>query len=147
MKYFKLWRPRENHLNPGECLIPNDWSFIATETTKYFLPLMASKELRFDGRVAIVTGAGAGLGKAYATLLASRGCKVVVNDLGGGVKGEGKSTRAADLVVEEIRAKGGVRRETPVFFFFFFFSSCFSIRLLSRATTALKRARASATLP
>ena len=69
---------------------------------------MAS-ELRFDGKVAIITGAGAGLGRAYAHLLASRGAKVVVNDLGGSVSGEstGASTKAADVVVEEIKNLGG----------------------------------------
>lgn len=65
------------------------------------------KEIRFDGRVAIVTGAGGGLGRAYSLLLASRGCSVVVNDLGGSFKGEGKSSAAADKIVEEIRAMGG----------------------------------------
>src|SRR6185295_7070536 len=64
-------------------------------------------DLRFDGRVAIVTGAGNGLGRSHALLLASRGCKVVVNDLGGGAKGEGKSSSAADKVVAEIKAAGG----------------------------------------
>lgn len=53
-----------------------------------------------------MTGAGAGLGREYALLLASRGAKVVVNDLGGNFHGEGKSN-AADLVVEEIRKAGG----------------------------------------
>ncbi|XP_076668562.1 peroxisomal multifunctional enzyme type 2 isoform X2 [Andrena cerasifolii] len=65
------------------------------------------EELRFDGRVVIVTGAGAGLGRAYALLFASRGASVVVNDLGGGRHGDGSSTKTADTVVEEIRRNGG----------------------------------------
>ena len=61
-----------------------------------------------DARVAIVTGAGAGLGKVYALQLAERGARVVVNDLGGAPDGSGEgSARAADLVVEEIKAAGG----------------------------------------
>lgn len=64
-------------------------------------------ELRFDGRVAVVTGAGRGLGRAYALLLGARGAKVVVNDVGASLKGEGVDTGPADEVVQEIKAAGG----------------------------------------
>jgi NAD(P)-dependent dehydrogenase (short-subunit alcohol dehydrogenase family) len=62
---------------------------------------------RFDGRVAVITGAGRGLGREYALLLASKGAKVVINDLGGSIKGEGADSGPANEVVKEIRAAGG----------------------------------------
>ncbi|HOL18235.1 MAG TPA: SDR family oxidoreductase [Bacillota bacterium] len=64
-------------------------------------------EIRFDGRVAVITGAGGGLGRAYALLLASRGAKVVVNDLGGTFDGSGADQTPAQKVVDEIKAAGG----------------------------------------
>jgi NAD(P)-dependent dehydrogenase (short-subunit alcohol dehydrogenase family) len=63
-------------------------------------------EINFNGRVAIITGAGAGLGRQYALELARRGAKVVVNDLGGSRDGSGQGTSAADKVVDEIKAQG-----------------------------------------
>ncbi|TKA75761.1 Peroxisomal hydratase-dehydrogenase-epimerase [Friedmanniomyces simplex] len=67
-----------------------------------------ANELRFDDQVVVITGAGAGLGREYAKLLASRGAKVVVNDLGGSRHGDGGgASKAADEVVKEIVAAGG----------------------------------------
>ncbi len=64
-------------------------------------------EIRFDNRVAVITGAGGGLGKTYAIELGRRGAKVVVNDLGGAADGSGGGTSMADQVVKEIEEAGG----------------------------------------
>ena len=68
---------------------------------------MELSDITFDQRVAIVTGAGGGLGRSYALELARRGARVVVNDLGGAIDGTGGDSRPADRVVEEITRRGG----------------------------------------
>ncbi len=64
--------------------------------------------LLFTGKVVVVTGSGGGIGREYALFFASRGAKVVVNDLGSSATGTGNSSSAADKVVDQIKAKGGI---------------------------------------
>ncbi len=68
---------------------------------------LVTNDMRFDDQVAVITGAGGGLGKQYALLLASRGARVVVNDTGASVTGAGSNADAAAAVADEVRRHGG----------------------------------------
>ena len=83
-----------------------DWMDILEKAKSLSGNPQGNNELRFDGKVVLITGAGGGLGRAYAHLFGKLGASVVVNDLGTSATGQGAS-KAADVVVEEIRALGG----------------------------------------
>ena len=109
----QIWKIRDGYalfrtINALTGEITIDRGIVEWETGQLTEIIRRRRELRFDGRVAVITGAGRGLGRVYALELAKRGAKIVVNDLGGPRNGSGDgATTAANAVVEEIKGLGG----------------------------------------
>jgi len=102
------WKEITDFTNPDYpfSIMDTDWLSLL-EKAKSIPANPNPTTLRYDGQVAVITGAGGGLGRAYALLLSKLGAAIVVNDLGVPTSGGGTSSAAADKVVEEIRAQGG----------------------------------------
>ena len=103
----KRWDEINNFKNAThpDSIMEVDWMGILEQAKT--VPANAPNDMTFSGRVAIITGSGAGLGRAYAHLFAKLGAAVVVNDLGSVKNSQGTVVKAADVVVEEIKAAGG----------------------------------------
>lgn len=88
-------------------IMDTDWVGLLNEATQLKSNPSVKDQFKYDGKVAVITGAGNGLGRAYAIMFAKYGASVVVNDLGGSTHGSGANSSAADKVVSEIIAAGG----------------------------------------
>lgn len=103
------WEEIVDNTDPDHPTSTQDLGIVLDQINKEHPPFPEPPiDLRFDGKVVVITGAGGGLGRTYAHAFASRGAKVVVNDLGGSIKGDTTgSSRPAQVVVDEIKKAGG----------------------------------------